>query len=429
MKNSLLDNLKTERLQTNLCIALLISLTLFVFGFANLYFTNVTELSFLFSKIWYYFFLLALLLMIGIFFFLQRLNNKYSEKITAVFFALGLLFWIQGNIIVWNYGLLDGHIIPWEDYFWSGVIDAIVWISILVISILKSASLYKHIRLLCILLILVQLGGLMATVYAAPDEPSWKYLNLSQDSQKFYEFSTDTNVIIIILDTYQSDIFQEIINEDEKYKDMFDGFTYYRNSVGGFPTTYPSVILILSGKYYNNSVPMQDFIKNTTLDNSIPVVLKQNGFRTSISTDTITSIYPSHNVFDDISNQPLVGNIRSVKDTNLQDASFLTELTLFRHIPQSLKMIFFSKPIVPDFGKINPDMIMYERFKTDVKVGSPSPTFKVFHLRGVHPPFTLNEILESQELPSTRSGYKSTAKAESINHSCSLNKPEKAGDI
>jgi len=417
MKISLLDDLKNEKVQTNLCIALLFSLTLFVYGSANLYFSNVTEFSFLFSKVWYYFFALALLVLIGIFVFLQKINNKYTKKITVLFFAVGLLLWIQGNIIVWNYGLLDGHTIPWEDYFWNGIIDAIVWISILVISVLKSDAIYKHIRIICIFLILVQLGGLMATVYAAPDEPSWKYQNLYQDSQKLYEFSTDTNVIIIILDTYQSDIFQEIINEDEKYKDMFDGFTYYRNSVGGFPTSYPSVILILSGKYYNNSVPIKDFIKNTTLDNSIPVVLKQNGFRTSISTDVITSIYPSRNVFDDISNQPLVGNIRSVKDTNLDDASFLTELTLFRHIPQSLKMIFFSKPIVPDSGEIYPDMIMYERFKTDVKVGSPSPTFKVFHLRGVHPPFTLNETLESQELPSTRSGYKSTAKAElSITH-------------
>ncbi len=80
-------------------------------------------------------------------------------------------------------------------------------------------------------------------------------------------------------------------NEDEKYRDMFDGFTYYRNTVGGFSTTYPSVTLILSGKYYDNSVPIKDFIKNTSLNNSIPVVLKQNGFRTSISEDP-TLIYP-----------------------------------------------------------------------------------------------------------------------------------------
>ena len=410
MKFSLLDNVKNERVQTNIGVALLISFTLFVFGSLNLYFTNVTEFSFLFSEIWYYFLALALLLFAGVFILLQKLNNKYTIRITALLFGIGLLLWIQGNIIVWNYGLLDGHIILWEDYFWMGIVDAIVWISVLALCILKSDSLYKHIRILCILLILVQFGGIVATVYAAPEEPSWKYQNSSEYPKELLQFSSDTNVIIIILDTYQSDVFQEIINEDEKYKDMFDGFTYYRNTVGGFSTTYPSVSLILSGDHYDNSVPIQDFIKNTSLNNSIPVVLKQNGFRTS-SSEYPSVFYQSPTVFDDISPIPSE-NSRSYKDTTLDDARFLIDLTLFRHIPQPLKMIFFSKPLDPDSGKINPDVIMYERFKTDVTAGSPNPTFKLIHLRGVHRPYTLNEDLEFQELPYDRAGYKAQAKGE-----------------
>ena len=256
---------------------------------------------------------------------------------------------------------------------------------------------------MCVLLILVQFVGILATVYTAPAEPSWKYQNLSEYPKEFYQFSSDTNVLIIIIDTFQSDMFQEIINEDERYRDMFEGFTYYPNTVGGFSTTYPSVTLILSGTYYDNSVPINDFIKNTSLNNSIPVVLKQNGFRTSISEDP-NLFYPSHDVFDDITSGPHE-NSRINHDTNPDDAIFLTELTLFRHIPQPMKMIFFSKPLVPDAGTTNPDLIMYERFKTDVTVGSPDATFKVIHLRGVHSPYTLDENLESRELPSNRAGY------------------------
>ena len=61
-----------------------------------------------------------------------------------------------------------------------------------------------------------------------------------------------------------------------------------------------------------------------------------------------------------------------------------------------MKMIFFSKPLVPDAGTINPDLIMYERFKTDVTVGSPDATFKVIHLWGYTVPVlsmkTLNRV-------------------------------------
>ena len=126
MKISLLDELKNERVQTNLSVAFLISLTLFAFGSANLYYTNVTEFSFLFSKVWHYFLALALLVCTGTFIILQICNNKYTKKVTALFFAIGLLFWIEGNIIVWNYGLLDGHVIVWGDYFWNGIVDGIV---------------------------------------------------------------------------------------------------------------------------------------------------------------------------------------------------------------------------------------------------------------------------------------------------------------
>ena len=52
MKISLPDGLKNERVQTNVGVAFLISLTLFAFGSLNLYFTNISEFSFLFSQIW-----------------------------------------------------------------------------------------------------------------------------------------------------------------------------------------------------------------------------------------------------------------------------------------------------------------------------------------------------------------------------------------
>ena len=370
----------------------------------------LSEFSFLFSEIWYYFLALVLFLFAGVFVLLQKCTNRYAKKVTALFFAIGLLLWIQGNIMVWNYGLLDGHIIPWGDYFWNGITDVLVWIGVLAICILKSDALYKHIRILCLVLIVVQFVGIMATMYAAPDEPAWKYQDVAEYPGKLLQFSPDTNVIIIILDTYQSDIFQEIMQEDEKYKDMFDGFTYYRNTVGGFSTTYPSVTLILSGEHYDNSVPIKDFIKNTALNTSIPVVLKQNGFRTSSSEDSAL-IYRSHDVFDDIA--PGSSEIhRYYQDTTRDDAIFLAALTLFRHIPQPLKMIFFSQPLDPDAGKMNPDLIMYQRFTTEVTGGSPNATFKLIHLRGAHIPYTLNENLEFQQLPSNRSGYKATAKAD-----------------
>ncbi|MDD1753408.1 MAG: hypothetical protein LUQ38_10025, partial [Methanotrichaceae archaeon] len=150
----------------------------------------------------------------------------------TLIFALGILFWIQGNILVWDYGLLDGHVIIYDP--WISIIDSLVWISILIIIFQFSKRLYRYIGALCALLLLTQAASLIGTAYSAPEEPEWKNFSSSPNQEKIYEFSTKLNVIIIILDSFKSKTFNDIINKQPEYRDMFEGFTYYRNNVGGY---------------------------------------------------------------------------------------------------------------------------------------------------------------------------------------------------
>jgi hypothetical protein len=204
-------------------------------------------------------------------------KGRHPYKGIYANFFTGSLVLDPGKYFGWDYGLLDGHEIIFQNYFWNGVVDSLVWVGILIVGFLYSKRLYCHIAVLCSLLLIAQAAGLMATAYSAPEEPEWKNLQYSLDHKEMYEFSTNMNVIIIILDTFQSKYFQEIIDENPEYRNMFDGFTYYRNNIGGFPTTYLSVMYILSGKLYDNSVPISQFIKNTSLHDSLPFILKKNG--------------------------------------------------------------------------------------------------------------------------------------------------------
>jgi hypothetical protein len=392
---------KKEKLAVSIGAPFLLSLTLFFFGPAHLYFTNNLEMPFLFSDIWYMLVAFALVVALPLTLLMALLKDPYHKKAAALIFAVGLLLWVQGNLLVRDYGLLDGHEIVWSDYAWQGAVDALVWIGVIAASFLNAERLYRHIALLCAALIVIQAAGLAATAFSAEDEPAWKYGERSDDGG-MYGFSTGPNVVIIILDTFQSDLFQEIVDEDEEYAKMFDGFTYYRNSAGGFPTTYPSIDYILTGEFYDNSVPVQEFIRETTLRRSLPLLLKENGATTEINPKVMKAIYANDTVYD---------TIESGGTAETKDLSSLYHLTFFRYLPQEMKKIFYNDLLREGEEGQNSDLQTYQKFRSAVHVSGNGTDFKVFHLQGPHRPYTLNEDLTIEDLPQNRSGCLSQARA------------------
>ncbi|NIO41951.1 MAG: hypothetical protein GTO41_18350, partial [Burkholderiales bacterium] len=69
-------------------------------------------------------------------------------------------------------------------------------------------------------------------------------------------FSTEQNVVHIVMDGFQSDIFSEIIEDPENsdLKKQLQGFTVFRDNLGAFPYTQVSIPAYLSSKLYRNEV-------------------------------------------------------------------------------------------------------------------------------------------------------------------------------
>jgi hypothetical protein len=401
--NASVDN---EKLKISLAASFLLSFTLLFFGPAQLYFTNICEIPFLFSDIWYR--ILAISIFVGLSFalLLWWLKGFWHSTISTLVFAIGLLFWIQGNILVWNYGLLNGQEIFWNDYLWNGIIDSLIWIGVIIGSVLYSKRLYPLIGILSTILIIIQICNFFCIAYVAPEEPDWKYVDNIDDKSNMFEFSIYENILVIILDSFQSDIFDEIIDEDSRYADMFNGFTYYRNSVGGHPSTYASVMYILSGKAYDNSMPIQTFIKNRSLNDSLPFLLKMNQVKVYIIPAADYLIYPNDTIYDRIFSKT------DIYSGNSWGLDSLYRLTFFRYVPQFWKHYFYiTLAQSEDSNRVIYDLEFCRRFISDVSVSEPKKVFNLFHLDGAHPPWILNENLEWEKLPGNRSGYKTQAKA------------------
>jgi len=104
----------------------------------------------------------------------------------------------------------------------------------------------------------------------------------------FYRLSRERNVIHIVPDQAQGAMLHDILATDyEQYSQMFDGFTLFRQAVGGFESSYPSVVFNMSGEspdpefdLVRNQPFTSQYIEEVLRERSILTLLSQNSFKT-----------------------------------------------------------------------------------------------------------------------------------------------------
>ncbi|MBU1086531.1 MAG: LTA synthase family protein [Candidatus Omnitrophica bacterium] len=442
-----------DKLSIALSTSCFLGLTVFLFTPLNVYLTNLDNFNF-YTNAWVL--LIHSLTISGLFIAISSLiliSRKASKfkNLIAILFTLAFFIWFFGNILVWDYGLFCGIPIHWNDYNYRGIIDLVIYIFLLILLIFKKDSVYTLAKKTSIFLIIIQLISLALLAFTNKQKVSD---NISQklDYSQQFTFSKNKNIIILVLDTFQTDFFQEIISQDEFDKKIFNDFTYFRNATSGFPHTAFSTPLILTSKFYDNSQPKKTFLKNAfTSDSSISKILKENGF--------FADIYPDNLFYCDnqtISNyqQPLeYHQNKPVKLLRNKDILFdyiqLADITLFRICPHFLKKhiyanrswflkriltlkkinYFFSKNKNEQDFKNNPTTAKPKLFSDNslndsnvkfinelsakINVQYEKPAFKYYHLGGMHPPIYLDENLNyhPKALALTRESCLANAKA------------------
>lgn len=408
-------------------------LTILFFAPLQIYLSNRIDLPYAFPKVFFYFLTIAFCSVLLVFPLLAALPSVFHKKSIALMGVVSFLVWLQGNILVSDYGVFDGRHIRWDTYSVRGFVDASIWLGGIIFGIKKSKLLYRFIRALVIWLILVQV---IATLYFMVQPKRMPMIGYDFSTNNLYYYSTNRNVVVLLFDGFQNDLFQEIIDEDSSFKDTFAGFTYFRNALGGYATTTPSLGLIFTGRYYDNSIPYEEFGENEVFLHSFPKVLKDNGFN--------VEFYPFFAPDTNYSYFDLASNSRkgSSPGFSLDFAVRCYKVVLFRYAPYSFKKYCLKRGRNPDkwinlfdtgklfyayqkmrnslgfppagtaaFSSSRIGMVTFFNLSAERVTLLPGPdTFKFIHLSGLHPPLEFDERLQSVLLPENRLGYKSQAK-------------------
>lgn len=366
---------------------------------------------------------------------LRLLPKTLRGRLIALAFGVGLALWVQGSLLVWQYGTFDGRTIHWEEFRLDGLIDTPVWVVLLGTALLAPVALVKAGRVAAMVVMAVQSVLLALSASSAArtdDDPSAR--NYAIDGAPKYAFSPNRNVILFVLDAFQADVFQEIILEEPEYTDYFQGFTWFRDALAASNYTELAIPALLTGRLYDNSQPREDFLRDAFLESGITTLLKRDGF--------VVDIYPwmgwgNESIYFDeaiASNLARIDARRTAEPTftekNGKEALHLLDLSFFRAVPHFLKpyivndqkwLITYAATYLLPEG-VKQTVTTDDRYAINTFLAQAPPVFatdrgarvfKYFHLKGAHSPLTVDEDLNFTPgvLPFTRDAYVAQAKA------------------
>jgi hypothetical protein len=95
------------------------------------------------------------------------------------------------------------------------------------------------------------------------------------------EWSPRGNVLIVILDSLQSDVFEDVLESQPRLRQELDGFRYFRLATSSSPTTYLSLPTIHSGKVYDVHESVLQFYRGAVYEGSVLNRLAEAGYRVS----------------------------------------------------------------------------------------------------------------------------------------------------
>lgn len=394
--------------------ALFLSFTFFIFGPLELYISNIAEFWFslgdvLWPSVLAGFLVCMLLFLVGIF-----LRGNWREYYICLLIGVGVALYIQGNFVKTDYGVLDGRAIQWENYTSTAIWNTLLWIACIVLPFVGRTLFKKQyktgVTLVsgCVLLVqMITLGTLLATTDFSKNKNDDFYLS----TKNLFTVSRNKNIVVFVLDTFDQRYLEEILRETPEIADLFDGFTSYSNAVSSYPFTKTSMPLILTGQYYKNEQPYNEYITEAYRNADYYRKLQNKGFDIGIYTNDFF-------ISDETKGMFLTNGEKGrtfVKSSVALEKAML-QFCGFRYFPHILKQyVWFYSGIfdelkatsVGDPHYLWDNIDFYESLKEEgLTILPDGNAYRLIHLEGTHPPVTLNGDItvakEGQATPITQ---------------------------
>ena len=405
------DSPAQKKPRSDLIHALILAFSIsFMFCFyepLQIFFTNRIEFDYEFRNIIGWITLLSVMffLFLVLFFFL---SEKLSKKLFYIlFFLMAWMFfamYVQGTILISDLPPTNGAAVDWSLYGKQR---------------LQSFFLYGAVFLACLcllhffrkkfwayaaygsLFITAVLSVTLAVTCVRTDGMKRSVISPRISTDDLNLVSSTQNFIVLVMDAMDSMTFQKLAEtENPEYREYFEDFTYYPDTLAGYPYTRFSLPLILTGEWYENQETFTEFSTRVLKNSRLFSELENKGYS--------MSLYENEVICEDRS---------FLRFTNISDTRFEID-SPHRFMKDELWMSFYMfmpyqlKPYAPDvFERLSHEdstenlfswdnIRIHDYFKENDLETTPDRRFIYIHAKGAHLPYEydrdLNRIPEEE---------------------------------
>lgn len=363
------------------------------FAMSGLYLPNELFISNMdeFAGNYYDFFLITLLGSIaGIFLILAIFLFFVPEKLTgAIYLLVGGLCcagYIQTMFLNGTLDAMNGSGQSWAVQ--TLVCNGVIWAAILSFAVAgcRKTAIRKIYKAMCIYISLIQIAAL--GWLAATSDLNRESETAAVTKEGALEISGGNNVLVFVLDNYDSGWFETIYEGDGSILIPLADFTYYRNGTSQFAHTNPGIPYMLAGDKWQEGG------------------FRQDGYLSDIaSLGTDVRIYTELSLIGE-SLRSKMGNYKAavpvkydigktfgtmLKTSMYKTAPFLMK-PLYEYYSSDIKDMTYNENI----WSIDNDKLFYDDIVAQGLTVSDKyeRAFRFYHMRGPHAPFYLTEDLQ-----------------------------------
>ena len=402
MKEKLKNRLKQDKssLVAGLLAAMALNFLFFIYGTLEMYFLNKADLLFgmvQVLKVVVPLFLMGFALAGAVFFVLWITNEKIYIGGLISYFIAYLATYIQGTFLLGDLPIMNGTPYEWSDYAMGRVKTIAAWVIVAIIIIVayKFLKKEKFFFMVKILSVCMTLMLLVTGVTLCIQTESYKSEEIITTFDREFEVSSNKNFIILMLDSVNTEVANEVIEENPKYQELFTDFTYYRNMLGAYPNTLYAVSYLFSGDWYENDEDLNEYRRRVFDESQLFDKLEAMDYTMGLYTGEIPH-------YKELTEQFVnVVNLERTVTNYWGAAGCMIKLSGFRYGMFDLKQ-FFNINIYECYNYFTPsehvpytlsNEWLYKKLQAEDFQMVDENWFKFIHVDGAHVPWELNEDL------------------------------------
>lgn len=377
--------------------------------------TNIDEFTFEAKSVSGYFVIYLFLWCVFWGLCIGRLNGKSWEFGVLGIFALLIASYIQQLLLNGLLFLMDGEQI--QVGYGQKILNLGIWGLIFIVVFAMRHFIKKEwlnvVGFLSVAVTIMQFSGGISLMIS-----NIEHLNAKNDLSDYfstdglYEVAADENVIVFVLDKYDEEYMEQVLEVEPDFLKPLEGFTYYPDTVSQFSRTYPSITYMLSNHTFFD-LPENSNYSDWAFDNCFFwKQLDKQGYTSYFFEEEAGFI--GGNAKKNAANYVSDGKCIEEKKSIIGCIRSMHMMSCFRTMPYIIKdyysytaegindliiknRVWEEMPYIVDDAQIK-----YNLDREGLSIGNDKKAFRFIHMFGAHPPYSLNRngerVKESKEL-------------------------------